>query len=148
FRTVFENIADDVFQEIFCQVYIVLQVIEGYFRLHHPELSQVTCSIRVLGTECRPEGVHPAQSHSCSFCFKLARNGKVGFLSEKILSIVYFTFLISWNIVEVEIGNPEHLTGTFVICACDDRSIDVEEMVFIVEFVNGKTYGTSDPEHS
>src|SRR5690606_10743860 len=86
-------------------------------------------------------------SHSCSFCFKLARNGKVGFLSEKILSIIYFTFLISRNIVEVEIGHPEHLTGTFGICACDDRCIDVEEVVFVVKLVNRKTYGTAHTEY-
>ena len=56
---------DAILDEIFLQLHQSVEVQERNLGLYHPELSEVSRSVRVLGTECRTESVDGAKS-GCS----------------------------------------------------------------------------------
>src|SRR5690606_25126477 len=144
---VFQNVSDNVFQEIFRQVNVIFQIIESHFWLYHPELGEMSGCIGVLGTESRPESINPSQSHGCSFCFQLPGNGKICFFTEKIFGIIHLSVFVSRNLVQIKGGNAKHFASTFCICSGDNRRIDIEKMIFMEKLMNSKTHCTSHPKN-
>ncbi len=57
----------NVLEKFLSQFHVVVQVVERHFRLHHPELRQVTSCFRFLCPERRTEHVHLAESHCSGF---------------------------------------------------------------------------------
>ena len=86
-RTVIQRPFHTIFDELFCQVHVVCNVVESHFRLNHPELCQVAGSVGVFGTERRTECVDSAQSSSCQLTFQLTGNSQTCLLTEEIIFV-------------------------------------------------------------
>ena len=84
-HTVVQGILDKVFHEFLRQGHIVVYVVEGHFRLNHPELRKVAGSVGILCAESGAEGVDLTNCSCSKFTFQLAGNGKGGLLPEEVL---------------------------------------------------------------
>ena len=70
-HVVVQSILDQVFQHFLCQIHVVVDVVEGHFRLNHPELGQVAGSVGVLSTEGGSKSINLAQCCGGQFAFEL-----------------------------------------------------------------------------
>ena len=106
---------DKVFDEILGEVHVVLDVVEGHFRLNHPEFGQVARRVAVLGAERRTERVDVAESHGSQFSFQLSGDCQVGVLTEEVLFVINLTVFSARDVVKVESGDIEHLACTLCV---------------------------------
>ena len=134
--------------EFFRQVHVIGNVIERNFRLHHPELSQVTGGIGVFRTERRPERIDSAQRRSGKFTFQLTGNRQTRLLSEKIVIVDNRTVFVFLQIIKVHRSNLKHLSGSFAVGSRNDRRMKIEEPFLMEEFMNGNSHIVTDTEHS
>jgi len=147
-RTVIQRPFHTIFDELFCQVHVVCNVVESHFRLNHPELCQVAGSVGVFGTERRTECVDSAQSSSCQLTFQLTGNSQTCLLTEEIIFIRDRTSLVFLQVIQVHGSHLEHLSGTFTIGSRNDRRMEIEEALFMEELVNSNRHVVTDAEHS
>ena len=136
-----------VFDEFFCQIHVVIDVIESYFRFNHPELSQMTRCIWIFRTECRSECINCSQSSSSQFTFQLSGNRQTGLFAKEIIIINNRSVFIFLQIIEVHGSNLEHLSGTFTVWCCNQRSVEIEETSFMEELMNRNSHVMTDTEH-
>src|SRR5574344_58175 len=141
-----ERPSHTILDEVFFKVHQSFLIKEGYFGLHHPELSQMTGRVAVLGTERRTEGVNSTEGRSSQFAFQLSTDGKIGLLTEEILVVLYFSFLC--HSVQVECGDLEHLTGSLSITGCDKGGVEIIESVLVEIGMYGHRHVMTDAEHS
>ena len=64
--------AHDVGNEILLQPHVRVGIVPRDLGLHHPELGEVPARLRLLGAECRAEGVHLAEGHRVGFVVELS----------------------------------------------------------------------------
>ena len=104
-----------VFNEIFSQIHVVDDIIESNFRLNHPELCQVTRSIRIFSTESRTEGINSAQCRGSQLTFQLTGNSQTCLFAKEIIIINNRAVFILLQVIEILGSNLEHLTGSFTV---------------------------------
>ena len=100
-QTVLESIVHQILDKLLGQVHVVLYVIEGHFRLNHPEFRKVARGVRVLCPEGRAEGVYLAEGRSSELAFELTAHRQGGLFSEEIPAVIYLALLVSWKIVQI-----------------------------------------------
>ena len=148
FRCMLQNIVDDVFDHSLCQLHVILEVCKSDFRLNHPELRRMSCSIGVLGSESRPEGVHVSKRQGKSLRFQLSAYGQASFLAEEVFTVVDLALFCSWRILHIQGGDSKHLSSAFTVAARYDRRVDIDKVVILEELVNSIRYQRSDSEDS
>ena len=142
-----ESIAYAIFDEILCQLHIVVDVVERNLRLNHPELRQVARSVGILSAERRSERIDCAESRCSKLALKLSGNGKAGRLSEEILRIVHLALFVLRDVVEVKRCHLKHRAGTLAVARCDERRIEIEETTVVEEFVDCISQRVAYAEH-
>ena len=142
-----ESIAYAIFDEILCQLHIVVDVVERNLRLNHPELRQVARSVGILGAERRSERIDCAESRCSKLALKLSGNSKAGRLSEEILRIVHLALFVLRDVVEVKRCHLKHRAGTLAVARCDERRVEIEETTVVEEFVDCISQRVAYAEH-
>ena len=118
--------------------HVARQIRERHLRLDHPEFCEVPRRVGVFSPKRGPEGVYLPQCHRTQLSFQLSAYGKIGGLSEKVLSEVHFIRIRFWNVVQIQCGHLEHLACSFSIASRDDRGVHLEKPTVREELVNGK----------
>ena len=112
----FERAANDVTDECFLEVHVVVRVRERHLGLDHPELGQVTAGLRLLGPEGRPEAIDLAERRTGAFDIQLP-----GLRQERALAEV--------------VGLEERSRG-FADRAGQNRRVDTHEITLVEEVVD------------
>ena len=121
---------DNVLYHILGYLDNVFQFCESYLGLNVPELSKVLGSVGVLCSERGSEGVYLAHCGSSHFALKLTGNGKSCSSAEEISCIVIVLGLV---LVGVTYGcYAEHLACALTVRTCYQRSVDVNEVSFLI----------------
>ena len=81
---VFKHLGHNVFDKIFGQVHIIVQIVVGYFGFHHPEFGQMAAGFAFFGAEGGAKAVSAAQRHSRSFAIELPALREESLLPEVI----------------------------------------------------------------
>ena len=131
--TFIHNMADDILDHIPCQLHIIVQIRKGDLGLDHPELSRMTCRIRILRTEGRTEGVDITERHRVGLALELARNREVRALAEEVLGEVHLTRLGERGILHIQGGDAEHLARAFGIRGRDDGGVHIHKAAIVEE---------------
>ena len=147
-HVVVQRVLHQILDEILSQIHIVLDVVKGHFGLDHPELSQVARSVAVFGAERGTESIDVAKSHSTQLTFQLSGNGQVGVLAEEVLLVIDLTILGARDVVQIESGDVEHLTGALRIGSGDQRGVEIEETSVVEVFMDGESHGVTQTQHT
>ena len=132
-HTVIKSPLHAVLDELLCQIHILLDLKESYFGLDHPELCEVTRRIGVLRTECWPEGVDTTECQRSHLTLELTRDSERRVTSEEVFLIVDLAVFGTWEVVQVECRDLEHLPSTFGITRRDQRRVHIEEATLVEE---------------
>ena len=132
-HTVIKRPLHTVLDELLCQIHILLDLKESYFGLDHPELCEVTRCIGVLRAERWPEGVDTTKCQRSHLTLELTRYGERRMTSEEVFLIVDLTVFGTWEVVQVECRDLEHLPSTFGITRRDQRRVHIEEATLMEE---------------
>ena len=135
--TVLQRPFHTIFDEVLCEVHVVMNVVECDFRFNHPEFCEVTRCVGVLGTEGWSKGVDSTEGSGTEFSFQLTAHGQGRRFAEEVVGIVNLSFLIFFQRVEVLRGDLEHLSSPFAVRSCDDGCVEIEETVVVEIFVDG-----------
>ena len=148
FGCILQHIADDVFEHVFGQLHVVLEVCEAELGLDHPELSCVTGGVGDLCAESRSEGVDIAEGKGIGLDIKLAADGQVDWLAEKVLGVVDFSVLCSGKLLHGKGRHLEHLSCALGVAAGDDGRMYIDKAALLEEFVYREGDQGADTEHS
>ena len=135
-RSVLQHVADDIFQHSFCKFHSILNIRKCTLRLDHPELSRMTCCVRVLCTESRSKCVDIAECLCKCLTVELSAYCKVSLFSEKVLRIIYFSVLCHRYVLRIQCCYLEHFSCTLTVTSCDQRCMYIYESSFLEEFVD------------
>ena len=138
---------DAELNEVLFEIHEFVLLDKGYFRLDHPELSQVTRRIGVLCAEGRSEGIDFTESHCTEFAFQLSADGEGCLFAEEVVGVVYLSVLVLFEIVEVLGCYLEHLSCTLAIGSGDERRVEIEVSVLMEIGVNGHCHVVTDTEY-
>src|SRR5579863_4613543 len=104
-------------------------------------------SVGLFGAECGSECVDLAEGQGTDLCFKLPTDCQIGSLPKEVLTIIYLTFRSAWRIHEIECGDAKHCPCTLGIGGSNDWRMDIEEVSFLKEAMNGKSEGVAYTKH-
>ena len=139
--------AHAVLDEVLGEVHIVVDVVEGYFRLNHPELGEVARRVGVFGAERGAESVDCAEGGGAEFAFELSAHGERGGLAEEVVGIVNLALLVLFEVVEVLGGHLEHLACAFAVAGGDDGRVEIVEAVLVEIAVDSHCHVVADAHH-
>ena len=145
--TVIQSPLHTEFDKLFRQIHIVRNIVERYFRFHHPELSQMAWSIGVFCTKCRAKSINSAQCRSSKFTFQLSGNRQTGLLTKEVVIINDGTDFIFLQIIEVLRRYLKHLSGTFTVRCRNDRCMEINEAFLMKESMDSYRHVMTDAEH-
>src|SRR5690606_27398929 len=134
----FQEIADDVLEELLRQRHVAFQITEGHLRLDHPELRQMARRVGVLRTKSGPEGVHVGERGCVDLALELTAYREVRRPAEKIVSEVHGALRGARYVRQVQRGHAEHRSGSLTIGGGDDRSVHVEKAALSEELMDGE----------
>ena len=143
-----EGIFHAIFDEVFGELHVVFDVVEGHFGLDHPELRQMARSVGVFGAECGAEGIDAAEGRCSELAFELAGDGERRHLAEEILRIVDRTVFELGKVVERQGRYLELRSGAFTVGGRDQRGVEIVEAAVVEEFMHGESEGVAYAEHS
>ena len=135
--TVFEQIPENVLQEIPGQSGIVVEIGKSNFGLDHPKLRQVTARIGVFGAERRTKRIDARQRRRIRLDVELTRNGQMRGFAKEILRIVDFALVVARNIGKIERRNFEHIARALAVTARDEWRMNPIKLAFVEELMNG-----------
>ena len=136
FRCIFHDIADHIFQHGLCKDHVIFQISECDLRLDHPEFCCMTCCVGVLCTESRSECINVAECLCKGFAIELSTYGQVGLFSEEILAEIYAALLCFRDVVQIHGCYLKHFARTFAVTSGDQRSMHINEISLLEEFVD------------
>ena len=136
FRCIFHDIADHIFQHGLCKDHVIFQIRECDLRLDHPEFCCMTCCVGVLCTESRSECINVAECLCKGFAIELSTYGQVGLFSEEILAEIYAALLCFRDVVQIHSCYLKHFARTFAVTSGDQRSMHINEISLLEEFVD------------
>ena len=145
---VFHNIIDYIFEHVFRNFHVVVEIGESHLGLDHPKFRGVARRIGILGAERRTEGIDVAERHCICLAVQLTADGKVCGFSEEVLCEVNGTVVVFRYIVEIECCYAEHLSCAFTVASGNDRGVYIHEITLLKEFVNRICRKRTDTEHS
>ena len=122
----FHGVPNNITNELFSQIHIILKIIEGHLWLDHPKLGQVSGSIAVLCTKGWAECIDLTKGRGSQFSFELTTHRQMGRAPKKIFFKIYLSvFRTRSSAIERERGNAKHLTGSFGIAGSNDRGMEI-----------------------
>ena len=145
---VVQNILEHILQKVLGNLHVAFQCAEAHLGLDHPELGKMSLGVGVLGSERRSECVDVLQGCCVCFALELAADGEACALSEEVLGIIDLAVLCFGHVIKIQCGDLEHLAGALGIACGNQRSVHIEESVFLEEAVNGICHGASDTLYS
>src|SRR5262249_10719395 len=134
----------DSFQECLRQIHVVIQVVEGHFRLDHPEFGQMPGRVRILGTKRWPKRVHLAQGRGEDLRLKLAADRQVRGTAKEIAGEVG---AFAREFGEIKRRDLEHLAGAFTVTRRDDRRMNVQKALLLKEIMDRSANAIANPRH-
>ena len=137
FPAILENVANGIFEKLLGNAHVVLQVIERHFWLNHPEFGQMAWCVAVLGAEGGPKGINFGKIQGKYLGLHLAADRKICGSTKKVLLPIYVTVSGPGDILQIQRGDVEHLTGALAIGGGDDWGLDVDEVPLLKEAVYG-----------
>ncbi len=146
-RTFSDHLADDEFDQIFCQRHVIIQIRKGNLGFNHPELSCMLDRIGLLRPERWAKGVDAFEGHGKGFGRELATDRQACFLAEEILTEINRPIIESWWLADIQGRDRKHLSGAFGVTACNDRCMDIDKTSLIKETVDGESCHRTNPEH-
>ena len=103
--------------------------------------------VGVLGPEGRSEGVNIPEGHGVGLTVELAAYGEAGGLSEKVLAEIHGPAVGLRDVVKLQGGHLEHLSGTFAVTGGDERSVHIDKIPLLEILMDGVGDQGADPEH-
>ena len=147
-HTIVQSITDQVFQKIFRQIHIIVQIVKSRLRFDHPEFRQMPGRIWIFSPEGGSESIDFSQGHSSKLSFQLSTHRQIGCFTKKILSEIDFTLFCQRRIFRIQCRYPKHLAGTFTIGSRNQRSMQIKEPVLIEILMDSKRHSMTNPENS
>ena len=147
FRRILQHVVDDILDHGFCHFHVPSQIREGHFRFNHPEFGSMPCRVGVFRTEGRSEGIDIPECQCKGLCFQLSADGQVSLLAEEVLAVIDGSVFCPRQIFQRQGGNAEHFPCTFTVAACNDRSMHINEVLFLEELVDGIGHQGTNPEY-
>ena len=141
-----QGVLDEVFHELLGELHVVVDVVEGHFRLDHPELREVARGVGVLRPEGGAEGVDLAHGGGAELALELAAHGEAGLLAEEVLGEIHIALLVQRDVLEVHRGDLEHVAGALRVGFGDERGVQIDEALVVEELVDGESHGVADAE--
>ena len=126
-----------VLDEILFQVHQLFLIQKSNFRLHHPELSQMSGCVRVFRTECRTKGIDSAQCRSTKLTFQLSGYRQGSLLTKEIIIIDDLPVLILLQVIQVLGRYLEHISCSLAITSCNQRGMEIVEPMLMEIRVDG-----------
>ena len=136
FGGVVQNILNDIFQHFLCDFHVIVQIGKCHFGFNHPEFRRMSGCVGIFRTEGRPEGINIAERHCKGFRGKLTGYGKVGFLAEEILGIIYLAIGCTRQVIQIQCSDTEHFACTLTVGACDDRCVGINKALALEKFMD------------
>ena len=118
---------------------------EGDLGLDHPELGEVAGRVRILGAECGPERIDPAECQAVGLDIELARDGEAGRLAEEVGREIDGPVLVAGEIGEVERRDAEHRAGALGVAGGDDRRVHPDKTMLMEVAVHGHRQAVAHP---
>ena len=146
FRSIFHHVVYDVLYHRLRCIHIIVEVGKRHFRLYHPELRSMSCSVRVFRSECRSESIYVPECQCESFSLKLSAYSQACLFSEEVLAVVDLAFCILRQIIQIERSHLEHLACALTVAGSDYRSVHIYEVLILEELVDGIRHHRSHPE--
>ena len=147
FHAVVQSPLNQEFHEFLGQLHVVVDVVEGHFGLYHPELGQVARGVGVLGPEGGAEGVDFTYSRGSQFAFQLSGNGEGGLLPEEVFGEVHVALLVQGDVLQVQGGYLEHVSGTLGIAFRNEGGVEIDESLLVEEAVDGEGHLVADSQN-
>jgi hypothetical protein len=144
---VFERIVYTVLDEFLSEIHVVLDLVERHLRLYHPELREMTRSIRILRAESRAERIYASQGRGAEFSLKLTRHREAGHLAEEILRIIHIALLGAGKIAERKSRHLELRACSLAVGSRDQRRMEVIKAFVVKELMDGKGQRMADAKH-
>ena len=145
-HAVIEGVFHQVLDKLFCKFHVVVDVVEGHFRLNHPELCKVTRGVGILCAEGGAEGVDFAYCGCTKFTLQLAGHGEACLLAKEVFAEVHVSLLVQGDVLEVHCGYLEHVSCALSIGLSDERSVEIDKALVVEELVDGKSHGVADAQ--
>ena len=136
-----------VLDEVLCQIHIVTDVVESHFGFDHPKFGQMAWCVGVLRTERRAESINGTQSRGTQLSFQLSGYGQRSRLAEEIVGIVYLSFVVLLQVIEVLRSHLKHLSGSFAVTARNNRCMKIKKAMFMEITMDGHRHVMTDTEH-
>ena len=145
-RRVLQHVGDDELDHVLGELHVVGEIGKRDLRLDHPELRRVAGRVGVFGAECRAEGIDVAERLRKRLAVELAGDGQVRLLAEEVLAVVDLAVLRARQIVKIERCDLEHFACALAVGAGDERGVDIDEIAFLEELVDGVGDEAADAE--
>ena len=145
-HAVVQGVLDEVFHELFGEFHVVVDVVEGHFRLDHPELREVARGVGVLRPEGGAEGVDLAHGGGAELALELAAHGEAGLLAEEVLGEIDIALLVQRDVLEVHRGDLEHVAGALRVGFGDERGMQIDEALVVEELVDSERHRVADAQ--
>ena len=140
--------ANAILDEVLFYIHQIVFVDKGNLRLNHPELSQVSRRVAVLGAERRTEGVNLTQRHSAQLALQLSAYGECRLPAKEVVGVIYLPVIVLLEVVQVLGGYLEHLSGALAVRGGDERRVEIEVSVLVEVGVDSHGHVVTDAEHS
>ncbi len=134
-----EGFGGEETDELLGAIHIAGEVAEGHFRLDHPELGGVAGGVGIFRAEGGAEGVDVREGAGEGFPLKLAGDGEVGALAEKVLGVLR-------DPVIRQGGHAEHLPRPLAIAGGDDGRVHMDEIALLEKAVDRVGHAGAEPE--
>ena len=145
--SIFQHIADDVFQHGLRQDHVILEISEGNLRLDHPELRRMAGGVGIFRPEGGSEGVNVAECLGIGFAVELSAHRQIGGLSEEVFGEIHLSLVGFGNIVQIHGGHLEHFSRALAVTAGDQRGMHIHKSSLLEKFVDGVGDQGTHPEH-
>ena len=97
----------------------------------------MTWSVGVLRTESWTECIDVSECHCAELTLELSAHCEACLLAEEILCVVDTALLVAWEILHIESGHAEHLSGSLAVRGSDKRCMHIYKALFVEELVDG-----------
>ena len=138
---------EQVLQERFGQVGVVVQVGKSNLGLDHPKLGEVTRGVGVLGAERRAEGIDLGHREAVGLDVELARDGQEGLFAKKVLRIVDAALGIARQVGQIQRRHPKHLARALGIRGGDDGGVYPVEALLVEEAMHRLRQAVPNARH-
>ena len=120
-----------IFNKVLLEVHELFLIEESHFGLHHPELSEVSRCVTVLGTEGGAKGIDGSQCRSTELSFQLSADRERRLFSEEVIVVDNLPVFVLLEVVEVLGRYLEHVSCSFTVAGSYERCVEIEESMLM-----------------